>query len=301
MRPLCKIPLNLCSLQKNLPKHLLYGPIEERGCGLKDPYYLQLAYHLFTVLKHHARDTATSDLLDENMDCIQYYIGSDQNFWELPFELYGFLAPDGWMKSTWEALLDTSLTIKGENLATRPQREHDTHLMDVFVHLPTMDRSTLLTLQKCRLFLGVSTLSEICTADGAFINIEAWTGTTPAALKPRDIPALTPSRDDWIIWQHWLRVAFLFPQTTSRYLRQRLGPWHIHTPTRWQWYRQNTDHHLFQRTPQGWVCWTRCHASGNYAKYHDPQPYHTELPITSLFPVSIKNNARQPQLPPQEK
>ena len=75
MKPLCKIALNLCNLQKNLPKHLLYGPIEERGCGLKDPYYLLLAYHLFTILKHQARDTATRDLLDENMDCIQYYIG----------------------------------------------------------------------------------------------------------------------------------------------------------------------------------------------------------------------------------
>ena len=102
------------------------------------------------------------------------------------FELYGFLAPDGWMKSTWEALSGTSLTITGEN-----QCDHDTHLMVVFVHLPNMDRTALLTLKKCRLFLGVTTLSNICTADGAVIDIDAWSGTTPGALKLRDILAIT--------------------------------------------------------------------------------------------------------------
>ena len=70
----------MCNIQRHLPRKLLYGPIQYRGCGLKDPYYLQLAYHLLETLKHHYRDTASNDLLQENMDLIQFYVGSEFNF-----------------------------------------------------------------------------------------------------------------------------------------------------------------------------------------------------------------------------
>ena len=80
MSPLLKVTLNLCGIQKRLPRPLLYGPLQERGCGLKDIFILQLAYHLMIILKHQQRDTTTSDLLQEAMENVQYYIGSDQNF-----------------------------------------------------------------------------------------------------------------------------------------------------------------------------------------------------------------------------
>ena len=38
MAPIFKIALNLCHLQKNLPRKLLFGPIEVRGNGLHDPF-----------------------------------------------------------------------------------------------------------------------------------------------------------------------------------------------------------------------------------------------------------------------
>ena len=68
--------------------------------------FLQLAYHLMVILKHQQHDTTTSDLLQEAMENVQYYIGSNQNFWDLPYEHYALLVPDGWMKFTWKCLLD---------------------------------------------------------------------------------------------------------------------------------------------------------------------------------------------------
>ena len=52
MCPLFKTALNMCNIQRHLPRKLLYGPIQYRGCGLKD----------------HYRDTASNNLLQENMD-----------------------------------------------------------------------------------------------------------------------------------------------------------------------------------------------------------------------------------------
>ena len=98
MKPLLQAALRLCGLQRNMPRKLVYGPKESRGCGLKDPFWLQLILHVTTILKHQEQDTPSRDLMDKNMDLVQLYVGSDQNFWELPFPLYGHLALDGWMK-----------------------------------------------------------------------------------------------------------------------------------------------------------------------------------------------------------
>ena len=130
MRPLLHAILNLCGVQKHMPRKLVYGPVETRGLGLKDPYWIQLIFHLKAILRHSERDTPSGDLLNENMELLQAHIGSDQPFWELPFEMYGHLAPDGWMKSTWEALSDTRLTLKGPDITVKTKRQNDMHLMD---------------------------------------------------------------------------------------------------------------------------------------------------------------------------
>ena len=65
-------------MQHNMPRKLVYGPKEARGCGLKDPYWLQLILHLSAILKHQLRDTPSSALLAENMELVQLYVGSEK-------------------------------------------------------------------------------------------------------------------------------------------------------------------------------------------------------------------------------
>ena len=61
------------------------------------------------------------------------YVGSEITFWDRPFEAYGHLAPQGWVKHTWEALSSTPLVLWGPSLAIPHQRQWDIHLMDAFV------------------------------------------------------------------------------------------------------------------------------------------------------------------------
>ena len=72
-------------------------------------------------------------LLEENMELVQLYVGSKINFWELPFEAYGCLAPLSWMRHTWDSLSGTPLTLKGPSLTFPHQCQHDVYLMDAFV------------------------------------------------------------------------------------------------------------------------------------------------------------------------
>jgi hypothetical protein len=92
----------------------------------------------------------------------------------------------------------------------------------------------LMTLNRCRLYLQVLFLSEICTGDGLYISGDAWTGNRlDIPLKQSSWPRQQKSSSqDWSIWQTYLKKAFL-----SRGLRLQapLGNW-LHCDDRWEWY-----------------------------------------------------------------
>jgi hypothetical protein len=88
MHPILRDALRKCGIQRNIPRKLLYGTLRSRGFGLQDPFWTQLIHHLQAILCHCHRGTPTSMLLDEGMELVQLYVGSDQTFWELPFSQY---------------------------------------------------------------------------------------------------------------------------------------------------------------------------------------------------------------------
>ena len=85
------------------------------------------------------------------METVQFHVGSDQNFWDLPYPLHGKLAPKGWIRNTWEALDSTNLRLRGRNIAVPMCQDHDTHLMDAFLDLPNLIDGQLNSLQRCHL------------------------------------------------------------------------------------------------------------------------------------------------------
>ena len=71
------------------------APFLNVAAAFKDIFTLQLAFHLMVILKHQQHDTTTSNLLQGAMENIQFYVRSDQNFWDLPFEHNELLVPEG--------------------------------------------------------------------------------------------------------------------------------------------------------------------------------------------------------------
>ena len=206
--------------------------------------------HLSAILKHDLRDTPSHDLLQDNMELVQFYVGSDQNFWELPFPLYGHLAPDGWMKNTWEAMSTTNLTIKGKDITVPPRRKGDVHLMDAFIIELDAPQSDLAALQRCRLHAKAVTLSDITTACGNRIDDQAWLAK-PAYSRDHVpwIPTRAPSRNDVVIWQAALRQLFLPALSVSQRLLHPLQDWEngIHSNKDWKWWRDPSVDRVYER------------------------------------------------------
>ena len=181
------------------------------------------------------------------MDIVQLYIGSEINFWELPFEAYGFLVPLGWMKHTWEALSTSPLVLHGPSLSPPLQRQHHKYLMDAFVDQFT-NQTLLMQLNACRLYLHATTLADISSADGLNVDLGVWLGQRShnhCHVESEWIRTRDTGPTAWQTWQDVLQQIFLFPDAVHLRLQQPLGLWHAVSDIKWKWWLHPPSCQLF--------------------------------------------------------
>jgi hypothetical protein len=135
------------------------------------------------------------------------------------------------------------------------QRQHDACLMNGFLDLQP-GRSTLKSLNRCRLWLRVTLLSDICSLTGDCIDRNVWLGLKPMPSSNNDWPVQSRPHDKaWSLWRKAISGSFC--HNDRRYvlssrpgqLRQPLGVW-LHGATvkkspRWQVYHAHSSQRLF--------------------------------------------------------
>jgi hypothetical protein len=232
---------------------------------------------------------------EENMDLVQFHVGSTVNFWELPYEEYGSLAPDGWMKQTWQALSQTTLTLKGPKLGLPNERVADVSLMDAFV-AQGYSAKTLKILNECRFWLAASHLSHISTACGSRIDTRCWEGKRHEAdMRPRLIHTYKPTAKDWTVWQEKVRETFLYAEVTHLRLKQALGPWLQPTSATWRWWKHQASQTLYERQEDGgWRKWTKIPRQFDNDKFRNPTPIDREWLPDNLRRASIHKPKQSP-------
>jgi hypothetical protein len=130
-----------------------------------------------------------------------------------------------WISSLINFLKDSELTLLIDNTYTvRIRRVHDRILMEDAMsrEFSESDRDAI---NRCRLYLQVECLSDVCTAEGHHtdpgLNAQPPTVTSQSTVKwPRQG---LPGKRSWAIWRRFLR-PYTRDSTTNR-LRQLLGPW----------------------------------------------------------------------------
>jgi hypothetical protein len=79
--------------------------------------------------------------------------------------------------------------------------QHDQYITNVFA----LNRSTTCDLEaaiRCRLYLKVVCLSEICTGSGDAIKEDAWPGHRGGVINEYNWPEQPwPTEKDWTIWR----------------------------------------------------------------------------------------------------
>jgi hypothetical protein len=127
----------------------------------------------------------------------------------------------------------------------KPQRQGDTFIMEELSLLNGITKNELVQAQRCRLYLGVTTMADICTANG--LSICEW------ALHGQECPRksnflfphqLCPSKPVWNTWTRLIRLRYC--TASAMRLDQPLGKWyHGQIQQSWDTIIDPTNKHIY--------------------------------------------------------
>lgn len=237
---------------RSMNRSICYGEIKYQGLGLRNPYYIQGIEHIKRLLNHGTSDTTTGKLLRANIELTKLEVGVGNDLFSFSFEKYGFLATNGWVKDTWKFLWEFNISFSEQTTNPPLLRIQDSYIMEDFVKSNKFHRHTLLSAQRCMLFLNVKTLSDIVDAAGTGICRNAFHGThsrqrfSRYEIYPNTTP---PTSADWTQWKRALCITYGLQYETDA-LQKPLMQWTNEDPL-WIWFFEATENRLYKRIDKG--------------------------------------------------
>ena len=277
---------------RNTARAVIYGPEKMGGVGIKNLYVEQSIEQIKAFTQHTRMESPLGKTIQINLDWVQLIAGIQKPVLEDTRTLHH-------IEGEWfTAIRDFLRSINGQIKQTtgwRPQLErvHDQCIMDV---LTSPSKTEAIRINRCRIFLQATTVSDITSADGTRITEYAWTPqqkksvTNPRRSK-HDWPRQPrPGPKAWKAWKGALQ-RHLSSKGKGQTLRQPLGPWVV-SPTisrqHWEWYIDHTTHRLIHNTAEHTTAYPLDAGNGGRQQQHDtgrPETL-TEIPSTAI-PTTI--------------
>lgn len=208
--------------------------------------------HIQMMMEHCRRQTDIGKNFQINIDGIKLEIGVGGSLFNLSYKWYGLLATKGIIQHTWKFLSEHTMQIDEglDHLKTR--RENDKFLMESFARYGIKGK-VLIKLNWCRIFLKVTTLSDIVNGAGTYIMTKAREGkfddTWPHYYEYPKQGTIPPAV--WTHWQHTLRTVFCDGRNSFK-LVTPLGQWINGQCDQWLWFFSPSDDRVYKRREDGW-------------------------------------------------
>jgi exonuclease III len=270
MWPLLQSILPRAGVNRNIHRSILYGPIERQGLGARDPYLLQGIYHVRDMQEHLWKNTSTGKFHKINLEQLRLEIGSNADILRTNYKRFeDVILTPSLIQDTWRFMSEHQITMI-YNIQTFPLPcAEDKVLMDEFL-TATIPKSELKTINRCRIYLKVLTLSDIVTGDGKYITNDAFIGRRRNRQSSHsyhwpnwDQPAVK----DWRIWRKALKLVFA--PRWHRKLSHPVGSWTRPIPTDWEWYESiEGDEKLYQlKDDNTWMAYNKLGRSKRVRRY----------------------------------
>ena len=223
--------LHASHFHRNFSRDLTYAPPQYGGLGYPHFFYIlvQAKAKLFTY--HLRHQDKTGKLLKISLDHAQLQAGTSAPFYTLDYPSWRSILTPSWITHFWSLLSVCNITLSITNpwIYTLP-RSNDRFLMDILLpHIPST--AIHYSLNACRIYLQVLTISDIITLDGTTIlpNILQGKQFRNSSLKwpKQEIPVHW-----WSTWQLYLQT-YIAPYLSHH----RLGPWSHPTHQTWIWHQ----------------------------------------------------------------
>lgn len=265
--PVLDAGLRSSAVCKNFPRAATYGPKSEGGLQLPNLYVQQGLSRIAFLTDNLGENNMSGELLRTSIEAAKVEIGVGRNLFALDYKLYRHLLTESWVKSTWQFAYENSINIVDKvtkNLTLH--RQNDVFLMEIIVH-HGFTKTELQKINRCRLYLQATTLSDITIGYGNKYN-RAYNCILDPTIPHHYIWPIQPrpNASAIAVWRRALRVCF--PRENGL-LTYTLGNWLYQPGTEWTWFFSTTSQLIYQRHGLVWRIWRRQSRSGNLG--HTPR------------------------------
>jgi hypothetical protein len=227
MSPVLMALLLKLHLNRHMSRSIIHGPEELGGLALPHLFTLQ---RIDKIMGHLRLRDRTAKLIHIDLSYIQLILGIKEIFLNQDYTLFQWMEA-GWVTSLWEFAYTTQISFDyPTHWHPAIPREHDKTLMDHFTSLQ-LPSAILGTLNRCRLYLQVITVSDIAATNGLFILQQIREGRHLSTRRSRlEWPNQgRPSSAKWAIW----KVNLSSLESYGR-LIEPLGKWVEPSHQRWE-------------------------------------------------------------------
>ncbi len=248
MSPILTAGLPAAGLTRTFPQALVYGPWQWGGLNIPNLFMEQTTKHIHTLLKFGGDlGDMTGGLIQATEEAFRLEAGFTGPLSDFPEKVYSYVTPT-WISRTWEVCQQYHIHVSGPTNRLELPCQADIKIMRMFLR-KGYHNTELQVLNKCRMYLQVTFLSDICKASGRQLDQNIWKCPTRQE-SPHQwpiIPAPTPA--EWRAWQQAIQ------QTTSvgrnLTLPLPLGKWFPLKMTQSGWFYHASKTALYHSMPQG--------------------------------------------------
>ncbi len=254
MQPVLQQGLPALGVNRNFPRAVAHGPVAYQGLNLPNPHTEQLITHILTVLKYgNIPHDPTGSLIRACGELMRLEVGMHGPFFKLSPYLHVCMT-ETWLSHCWYSCVQRGIFIDTDIADFDLPRERDQIIMEGFLRTGYQD-AELVTLNRCRMYLQVIFLSDICNGQGTTIETHFWSGTAISNSHDFRWPRThKPNPSKWGLWQRALTRSFNLNNT--RKLPLPLGKWDSITTQTNGWYTDEAGLQLFHQTEQEWTTFT---------------------------------------------
>ncbi len=197
---------------RTIKKEWRYLPPSLGGMGLFDLPIETAAATIASFLQHYEMNSALGHNLKAAMEHLQVEIGVSDCPFNYDYGVWGILATESWPKALWEKLDNMGIIIDIKYHSIPAPRRKDKTIMQCAVDAGKRNRD-LLSINRVRIVQEAFFLSDITSANGKYIEKhlfdDTWCSSEEGLLgKHRstlDFGREVPTKQDWTVWQSFLR------------------------------------------------------------------------------------------------
>ena len=218
------VMLAKCGFNRNSHRSIVYGPALYNGAGFRHLHTVQGEGQVTSLLRNIRHGSNPDRMQRIAIAWCQLMAGTGTSILHDVDTRLPHLETK-WIPAVRSFLQSIRARIELEEDYVPPtQRERDSYLMDYVTKSPKFTDAEVRLINYCRLYLQVTTVSDITLADGINIDVGMMRGM-PSLLssttKWHHVHQERPSESSWTVWRRALK---LFSDNSGR-LHQSLGQW----------------------------------------------------------------------------